>query len=90
MFVRLIVVLISNILFCFSVLVCCRSLVQIEVQNGEIEQKWKLDPCQCDRAHCTQTHELRSSACLVTYVSRIALAGLILHRFNTCTVGFSR
>ena len=44
MFVRLLAVLISNILCCFSVLVCCRSLVQIGDQKGEIEQMWKLDP----------------------------------------------
>ena len=45
----------------FYVLVCCRSLVQIGVQKGEIEQKWKLDPCQCDRVHLVRSSALRSS-----------------------------
>jgi hypothetical protein len=43
-FIRLLVLLISNILCCFSVLVCCRSLVQIGVQMGEIEQKMEVWP----------------------------------------------
>ena len=55
MFVKLLDVLISNILCCFSVLVCCRSSVQIGVQKGEIEQKWKFDPCQCDWAHLVRS-----------------------------------
>jgi hypothetical protein len=42
MFVKPLVLLISNILCCFSVLVCCRSLVQIGVQMGEIEQKMEV------------------------------------------------
>jgi hypothetical protein len=42
MFVKPLVLLISNILCCFSVLVFCRSLVQIEVQMGEIEQKMEV------------------------------------------------
>jgi hypothetical protein len=37
-------VLISNILCCFSVLVCCRSLVQIGVQMGVIEHKMEVWP----------------------------------------------
>ena len=41
MFVRLLAVLISDVLCCFTVLVCCRSVVQIRVQKGEIEQKLK-------------------------------------------------
>ena len=41
MFVRLLVVLISDVLCYFNVLVCCRSLVQIGVQKGVIEQKLK-------------------------------------------------
>jgi hypothetical protein len=42
MFVKPLVLLISNILSCFSVLVCCRSLVKIGVQMGEIEQKMEV------------------------------------------------
>jgi hypothetical protein len=38
------VLLISNVLCCFSVLVCCRSLVEIVVQRGGIEQKMKSWP----------------------------------------------
>ena len=44
MFVRLLVVLISDVLCCFSVLVCCRSLVLIVVQRGGIEQKMESWP----------------------------------------------
>jgi hypothetical protein len=44
MFVRLLVVLISHVLCCFSVLVCCRSLMQIVVQRGDIKQSWNLGP----------------------------------------------
>jgi hypothetical protein len=76
MFVRLLVVLISYVLCCFSVLVCCRSLVQIEVQMGEIEQKMGVGPCQCDRAHCDQTHEPQSSASHVSRNPRVALASI--------------
>jgi hypothetical protein len=39
MFVKPLVLFISNILCCFSILVCCRSLMQIGVQMGEIEAK---------------------------------------------------
>jgi hypothetical protein len=38
-FVRLLVLLISNVLSCFSVLVCCRSLVQKVAQRGEMKQR---------------------------------------------------
>jgi hypothetical protein len=31
--------LISNVLSCFSVLVCCRSLVQKVAQRGEMKQR---------------------------------------------------
>ena len=41
MFVRLVAVLIYDVLCYFSVLVCCRSLVQIGVQKGVIKQKLK-------------------------------------------------
>jgi hypothetical protein len=68
MFVRLLVVLIYNILYCFSVLVCCRSLVQIGVQMGEIEQKWKIGPYQCDRSHL-----VRSSAYAVEHISYVRM-----------------
>ena len=44
MFDRLIVVLISHVLCCFSVLVCCRSLVQFMAQRREIKQSWNLGP----------------------------------------------
>jgi hypothetical protein len=44
MFVKPLVLFISNILCYFSVLVCCRSLVQIGVQMGEIKQKIKVWP----------------------------------------------
>jgi hypothetical protein len=43
-FIRPLVLLISNILCCFSILVYCRSLVQIGVQMGEIEQKMEVWP----------------------------------------------
>jgi hypothetical protein len=36
--------LISHVLCCFSVLVCCMSLVQIRVQMSEIEQKMEVWP----------------------------------------------
>ena len=74
MFVRLLAVLIYDVLCYFSVLVYCRSLVQIGDQNDEIKQKWKLVPCKCDRAHCARTQGARSSADTWTRVSRIALA----------------
>ena len=44
MFVRLLTVLISNILCCFSVLVCCKSLVQIRIQKGRNWGKLKSWP----------------------------------------------
>jgi hypothetical protein len=49
--------LISNVLCYFSVLVCCRSLVQIMVQRGGIKQSGSLAPVStidhtwCDRVH---------------------------------------
>jgi hypothetical protein len=75
--------LISNVLCCFNSLVCCRSLIHIVVQRGEIKQSWNLGPCQCARAHM-----VRLSASHVSRNPRIALAGPSLHHFNTCTVGF--
>jgi hypothetical protein len=33
------VLLISNVLSCFTVLVCCRSLVQKVAQRGEMKQR---------------------------------------------------
>jgi hypothetical protein len=44
MFVRLLSVLISDFLYYFSVLVCCRSLVQIVVQRDGIKQSGSLAP----------------------------------------------
>jgi hypothetical protein len=61
MFVRLLVLLISYVLCCFSTFVCCRSLVQIVVQRGGIEQRWNLGPYKCDRAHLVSSSALRSS-----------------------------
>jgi hypothetical protein len=64
MFVRLLVVLISNVLCYFSVLVCCRSLVRIVVQRGGIKQSGSLAPISvinrtwCDRAHCDRTQAM--------------------------------
>ena len=78
--------LIYHVLCCFSVLVCCRSLVQFVAQMGEIEQKMESWPLQCDRAHYARAQGAHSSACLVSCISRVALAGPMLHRFNTCTV----
>ena len=62
MFVRLLVMLISHIICCFSGLMCCRSFVQFMAQKGEIKQSWNLSPCQCDRAHLVQSSALRSSS----------------------------
>ena len=90
MFVRLLVLLISHVLCCFSVLVCCRSLVQFVAQRGEIKQSWNLGPCQCDLVQCARTQGARSSTCLVSCNPRVALAGPSLHRFNTCAVGILR
>jgi hypothetical protein len=47
MLVRPLVLLISNVLYCFSVLVCCRSLHQnmaIKEQIGLKVKKWKSLP----------------------------------------------
>jgi hypothetical protein len=44
MFIKPLVLFVSNILCYFSVLVCCKSLVQIGVQMGEIKQKIKVWP----------------------------------------------
>ena len=85
MFIRLLAVLISNILCCFSVLVCCRSLVQFEAKRGEIKQRQNFGPCKCNR-----THDLRSSTATQTRVPHVALTNPMLHRFNTCTVGILR
>ena len=74
MFVRLLILLISHILRYFSDLVCCRYLVQFVVQRGGIKQRWNLGPCQCDRAHL-----VRSSACLVSRISRIFFLPPSLH-----------
>ena len=46
MFVRFLVMLISNILCCFSILVCCRSLVQFVAKRGEIKQRKNFGPCK--------------------------------------------
>jgi hypothetical protein len=94
MFVRLLVVLISHVLCCFSVLVRCRSLMHIVVQMEEIKQSWNLGPCQCARAHLVRSSVLRSNdkpQSSVSHVSRnprVDLASPSLHRFNTCAVGF--
>jgi hypothetical protein len=45
MFVRFLAVLIFDVLCYFSVLVCCRSLVQIVVQRGKIKQSGSLASC---------------------------------------------
>ena len=88
--------LISHVLCCFSDLVCCRSLVQFVVQRGEIKQSWNLGPYQCYRALLVRSSALhsssraRSSACLVSRISCVALAGPGLHLFNTCAVGILR
>ena len=79
-------------MFCvvLSVLVCYRSLVQFVVQMEEIKQRWKLGPCKCDRAHYDRTHEPRSSTSHVSRNPRVALAGPMPHRFNTCAMGILR
>jgi hypothetical protein len=57
MFVRLLTVLISDVLCYFSVLVCCRSLVQIMVQRGGIKQSGSLAPVSTiDRTWCDRVH----------------------------------
>jgi hypothetical protein len=93
MFVRLLVLLISNVLCCVSISMCCRSLVQIVVQRGEIEQRWNLGPCQCDRAHSMRSNALRFSAmgmieCMPRqpHIPRCPSR----HCFNTCIVGILR
>ena len=91
MFVRILVLLISHVLCCFSVLVCRRSLVQFVAQRREIKQSWNLGPCQCDRAHLVCLSPRGAiSACLVSRISRVALVGPSLHRFNTCAVRLLR
>jgi hypothetical protein len=83
MFVRFLVLLISHVLYCFSVLVCYRSLVQIVIQRGGIEQRWNLGPCKCDQAHLVSSSALRSSprgtikrTPRSTHKSRVALAAI--------------
>jgi hypothetical protein len=56
MFVRHLVLLISHVLCYFSVLVYCRSLVQIVVQRGEIEQRWNLGPASALKRMPHQPH----------------------------------
>jgi hypothetical protein len=56
------VLLISNVLSCFSVLVCCRSLVQKVAQRGEMKQRRSQAPVSAfDRTLCVRT-QLRSNA----------------------------
>jgi hypothetical protein len=62
MFVKPLVLLISNILCCFSVLVCCRSLVQIGVQISEIEQKMEVWPLPVRSIALVRSNALRSNA----------------------------
>jgi hypothetical protein len=64
MFVRLLVLLISNVLCCFSVLVCCRSLVQIVVQKGvELSKDGTLASASAiERTWCDRMHEPQSIA----------------------------
>ena len=93
MFVRLLVVLISHILCCFSDLVCCRSLVQFMVQRGGIEQRWNLDPCQCDQAHLVWLSIVRSSPRgtierMPHHLNNSYCPSL--HRFIACAVGILR
>jgi hypothetical protein len=78
MFVRLLVLLISNVLYCFSVLVCCRSLVRIMVQRGGIKQRWNFSLCRCVRTQKPRSNVLPPSAREV----HVALASPIIHRFN--------
>ena len=84
MFVRLLVMLISHVLCCFGVLVCCRSLVQFVVQMSEIEQKMESWPLPVrSSALCLSprgTIECMPSQPRITRCPS-------LHCFNTCTVG---
>ena len=51
MFVKLLVLLISNVLVCFSVLLCCRSLVsKFSLKDGNWP-KCTSGPCQCAQVH---------------------------------------
>jgi hypothetical protein len=64
MFVRPLVLLISNVLYCFSVLVYCRSLHQnmaTKEQIGLKVKKWKSLPSAFESTWCVRTH-LRSHA----------------------------
>ena len=61
MFVRLLVMLISDVLCCFSVLLCCRSFVLIVAQRGEIKESWNIGQCQCDRVHLVRSSALHLS-----------------------------
>ena len=93
MFVRLLVLLISHVLCCFSDLLCCRSLVQFVVQRGGIEQRWNLGPCQCDRAHLVRSNAVCSSP--RGAIERMPRQPHILrclsrHRFIACAVGILR
>jgi hypothetical protein len=57
MFVKLLVLLISNVLVSFSVLWCCRSLqsnCDLKVILAKKALGSALERSRCDRAHCAQ------------------------------------
>ena len=61
MFVKLLALLISNVLVCFSVLFCCRLLVSKCGLQDENFSKCTSSPCQCPRAHYVWSSALRSN-----------------------------
>ena len=61
MFVRLLVLLISHVLYYFSDLVCCRSSVQFVVQRGGFEQRRNQAPGSEIERTLVQLSALRAS-----------------------------
>jgi hypothetical protein len=59
MFVRPLVLLVYSVLYCFSVLVCCKSLHQnmaTKEQIGLKVKKWKSLPSAFEHTWCVGTH----------------------------------
>ena len=98
MFVKPLVVLLSNILVCFSVFWCCRSLRWNLGKKSEKGQKKRsmllaivLERKRSDRAQCARAQCPQSSTGLVSpRIKRLPLPALWFHRFQLGTVEFLR
>ena len=64
---------------CFSVLVCCTSLVQIVVQRGKIEQRWKYSPTSAierTALECMSHDRAHAMSVVIPMLPQLALASI--------------